>query len=183
MRSPTRATTSAAGGQAPAPGEFGDVDGYVDLHHMGPCQTVEDDRNRDRYVTVAIDYPPLPPWEFEEDGRWEDYPNMQAESRQLNLAFADAVKDHGEGLGDGVARYYHPDWRDYPGQARSSLALNGTPTVLVEMPGQTQSAGNKDRGKLVTIVDTGVRGILDGLATGAVDEFDDQRFYELPRYW
>ena len=36
--------------------EFGEVDGYVDLHHMGPCSQHND---TDRYVTVALHFPPL----------------------------------------------------------------------------------------------------------------------------
>lgn len=164
--------------------EFGEVDAYADLHHMGACQTIEVD-GEERYVTVAIDYPPLPPWEFEEGGRWEDYPNMRPASRQLNMAFAFGIEERmGGGVSDGIARYFHPDWRDYPGQTRSSLALNGTATVLVEIPGQTQQVGNQQAGRKIKIVETGIRGMLDGLATGDVWEYDDQAYYDLwDAYW
>lgn len=164
--------------------EFGQVDGYADLHHMGPCQTIEVD-GQERYVTVAIDYPPLPPWEFEEGGEWEDYPNMRAESRQLNMAFAHGIEDRmGSGVSDGIARYLHPDERNFPGQTRSSLALNGTATVLVEIPGQTQQTGNHAAGQKIKIVENGIRGMLDGLATGEVWDLDDQAYYDLwDAYW
>lgn len=166
-------------------GEFGEVEAYVDLHHMGPCEQSNDDG---QYVTVALDYPPLGP---EGNPKYADWPLLdQEKSRRYALAAALGLKEHAGGgnakpspfLG-GVNRYYHPSNRDLPGQARSAFALNGTGTVLFEVRGQQHSWGQKQKGMLTQVVLSGLFGIAKHMADGTVDELDGDDFYHLPRYW
>jgi Zinc carboxypeptidase len=164
--------------------EFGAVDGYVDLHHMGPCEQIEGDGD---YVTVALDYPPLGP---EDSDKYDAWPLLdQDKSRRFAYAAYLGMRDHaGNGNADrspflgGVARYLHPQSRDLPGQARSSFALNGTATVLFEVRGQSDDWGQKKKGQLAAIVEAGVDGIARRLADGSIETLDGDRFFDLPDY-
>ena len=164
--------------------EFGQVHGYVDLHHMGPCnQRLTDGQ----YVSVALDYPPLGP-----DGtsKYAAWPLLdQAQSRRYALAAYLGIREQAGGgqaetspfLG-GVARYIHPMTRDLPGQARCSFAMNGSATVLFEVRGQSDTWGQKQMGVLTQVVRSGVMGILSHMADGSIDALDDARFFEIPKY-
>lgn len=164
--------------------EFGHVDGYVDLHHMGPCEQTIDDG---QYVTVALDYPPLGP-----DGnpKYAGWPLLdQAQSRRYALAAYLGLRGQG---GDGsaspspflggVARYIHFAARDLPGQARCSFAMNGTATVLFEVRGQSNAWGQKQMGELAKIVETGVLGIISRMDDGSIDTLNDADFFQIPKY-
>jgi hypothetical protein len=164
--------------------EFGAVDAYVDLHHMGPCEQIEGDGD---YVTVTLDYPPLGP---EDSDKYAAWPLLdQDKSRRFAYAAYLGMREHAGGgnagqspfLG-GIARYLHPETRDLPGQARSSFALNGTGTVLFEVRGQSDDFGQKKNGQLTAIVEAGVAGLAHRLADGSVDHLDGDRFFELPDY-
>lgn len=167
--------------------EFGHVDGYVDLHHMGPCNQIEGEEDG-QYVTVSLDYPPLGPDDSDKYAEWEDLD--QAASRRLAYAAYLGMADRGSTDGRAtrspfmasVARYLHPEERDLPGQARSSFALNGTSTVLFEVRGQSHHYGTKMRGLLVQVVEHGLMGIIERMADGSVDDLDDQDFFTLPDY-
>jgi Zinc carboxypeptidase len=164
--------------------EFGAVDAYVDLHHMGPCEQIEGDGD---YVTVTLDYPPLGP---EDSDKYAAWPQLdQDKSRRFAYAAYLGMRDHaGDGNAEpspflgGIARYLHPETRDLPGQARSSFALNGTGTVLFEVRGQSNSWGQKKNGQLTAIVEAGVAGLAHRLADGSVDMLDGDRFFDLPDY-
>jgi hypothetical protein len=164
--------------------EFGAVDAYVDLHHMGPCEQIEGDGD---YVTVSLDYPPLGP---EDSGKYDAWPLLdQDKSRRYAYAAYLGMREHaGKGNADqspflgGIARYFHPETRDLPGQARSSFALNGTGTVLFEVRGQSDDFGQKKNGQLTAIVEAGVAGLAERLADGSVDLLDGDRFFDLPDY-
>jgi len=164
--------------------EFGEVHGYVDLHHMGPCNQIDGDG---QFVTVALDYPPLGP-----DGNptYAAWPLLdQAKSRRYALAAYLGLRAHaGSGsagtspfLG-GVARYLHPLTRDLPGQARSAFAMNGTATVLFEVRGQSDDWGQKQMGLLARVVEAGVLGIAKHMADGSIDTLDDGEFFKIPDY-
>jgi hypothetical protein len=164
--------------------EFGEVHGYVDLHHMGPCQQIEGDG---QYVTVALDYPPLGP---EGNPKYAAWPLLdQDKSRRYALAAYLGMRDHaGNGsagtspfLG-GIARYIHPMTRDLPGQARCAFALNGTGTVLFEVRGQSHAWGQKQMGALTAIVEAGVRGIAKRMADGSIDTLEGDDFFKIPDY-
>jgi hypothetical protein len=164
--------------------EFGAVDAYVDLHHMGPCEQIEGVGD---YVTVTLDYPPLGP---EDSGKYAAWPLLdQDKSRRFAYAAYLGMREHaGDGNADqspflgGIARYLHPQTRDLPGQARSSFALNGTGTVLFEVRGQSDDFGQKKNGQLTAIVEAGVAGLAERLADGSVDLLDGDRFFDLPDY-
>lgn len=157
--------------------EFGTVDAYVDLHHMGPCDQVEGEGD---YVSLELDYPPLGPNADEKYAEWEDLD--QDKSRRYALAIYQGIQDaYGDSAPQAtVARYFHPDWRDIPGQARSSFGLNGSGSVLFEVRGQSDDWGQKMKGVLTDTVETGVRSLADGLATGSVDGLDGDAFFDIP---
>jgi hypothetical protein len=166
--------------------EFGEVETYVDLHHMGACSQNEDSG---QYVTVALDYPPLGP---DSSTKYtSQYPLLdQEKSRRYALAAALGMKDHaGDGNAEtspfwgGASRYFHPSDRDLPGQARSSFAMNGSGTVLFEVRGQQHNWGQKQKGMLTKAVKNGLYGIAERMADGSVDELDGNDFYKLPKYW
>lgn len=166
--------------------EFGEVDGYVDLHHMGPCE-VNDDGEGD-YVTMAIDYPPLGPDNNPKYAMWPEWD--QDKSRRFALAAFLGLEEHAGKTNaesspffGGASRYYHPTTRDLPGQARSSFALNGTGTVLFEVRGQQHAWGQKQKGMLTQMVTAGLYGIAERMADGSVDHLNGNEFYNRPKYW
>src|SRR5699024_4008612 len=96
--------------------EFGKVEAFVDLHHMGTPKlnkSVED-------VTIAVDYPPL----GNDPSKYEDWPELdQEKSQRYALAAAIGAKEYSDIEENGVSQYIHFEERDYPGQARSAFAL------------------------------------------------------------
>jgi len=163
--------------------EFGAVDAVVDLHHMGPCDRQTGGPQDGKFITVALDYPPL----GVNDGAayQDDWPLLdQDKSRRYALAVANGIKaKYGEQSPlAGVGRYFHPDAREFAGQGRSAFGLNGSGTVLFEVRGQQDDFGQKMKGALVQSVRTGVEALIDGLATGSVDALDGDDFFDLPDY-
>lgn len=173
--------------------EFGIVDGYVDLHHMGPCNQNPDGQ----YVTLALDFPPLG---SEADGNpdYADWPLLdQDKSRRYALAAAlGAMESAGGGNAEnspffgGVTRYTHPQIsdgysfdRNFAGQARSAFGLNGTGSVLFEVRGQQHAYGQKQKGQLTQIVLEGLYGIAERMADDTIADLDGDDFYDLPKYW
>lgn len=157
--------------------EFGEVEAYVDLHHMGTPKV----EGTDVDVTVALDYPPLGP---DNNPKYaKDWPKWdQDKSRRYALAAAIGINEVAEdGVDEGLVRYTHAKTRDLPGQARSSFALNGTGTVLFEMPGQQPQYGYDQ--ELIDRVEAGLWGIANHMADGSVHELDGDDFYKLPKYW
>ncbi|MGH8867710.1 MAG: M14 family zinc carboxypeptidase [Actinomycetes bacterium] len=163
--------------------EFGTVDAFVDLHHMGPCDRLSGGEQDGRHISVSLDYPPLG---VNDGAAYQDqWPALdQGKSRRLALAAANGIKAaYGtQSPLAAVGRYFHPDAREFAGQARCAFALNGTGTVLFEVRGQSDDIGPKLRGMLVQSVRTGVEGIVDGLATDSVDTLDGDAFFDLPDY-
>jgi len=171
--------------------EFGTVDAYVDLHHMGSCSQQND---TDKYATVALDFPPLGS-EIDGNPRYDDWPLLdQDKSRRYALAAALGIREFAIGepspFFGGVTRYTHQQIadgysfdRDFAGQARSAFALNGTGTVLFEVRGQSDDWGQKQKGQLVKAVQAGVTGLAIRLADGSADSLNGDDFYDLPKYW
>lgn len=156
--------------------EFGKVEAFVDLHHMGTSKlnkTGED-------VTIAIDFPPLGP---EDSTKYDAWPLLdQEKSKRYALAAALGVKEFSDIEEPGVSQYVHFQERDYPGQARSAFALNGSATVLFEMPGQQPHVGYDQ--KLVNRVENGLWGIISHMADGSIDDLNGDDFLtKIPRYW
>jgi len=163
--------------------EFGAVDAVVDLHHMGPCDRQTGGPQDGKFISVALDYPPL----GVNDGAayLDDWPLLdQDKSRRFALAVANGIMaKYGEQSPlAAVGRYFHPDAREFAGQGRSAFALNGSGTVLFEVRGQSDDFGQKMKGMLIQSVRTGVEALIDGLATGSVDSLDGDDFFDLPDY-
>ncbi|WP_235792373.1 FIMAH domain-containing protein [Virgibacillus salidurans] len=155
--------------------EFGEVEAFVDLHHMGTPELNETGED----VTIAIDYPPLGP---DDSSKYDDWPKLdQDKSKRYSLAAALGVKEFSDSEETGVARYLHPEERDLPGQARSSFALNGTATVLFEMPGQQPEYGYDQQ--LIDRVENGLWGIVTRMADNSIDDLNGDDFLNLPKYW
>lgn len=163
--------------------EFGQVDGVVDLHHMGPCGQLTGGEQDGKLISVALDYPPL----GNNDGAayLDDWPLLdQDKSRRFALAVAQGMQEaYGpESPLAGVGRYFHPEWREYAGQGRSAFGLNGSASVLFEVRGQQDDLGQKQKGMLIKAVRTGVESLLASMATGEVDQLDGDDFFDLPDY-
>ncbi|WP_460463082.1 M14 family zinc carboxypeptidase [Arthrobacter pigmenti] len=163
--------------------EFGEVDAVVDLHHMGPCDELTGGEQDGKHVSVALDYPPL----GANDGSAykDEWPELdQDKSRRYALAVANGLKERygSQSPLAAVARYYHPEEREYAGQGRSAFALNGSATVLFEVRGQSDAFGQKMKGMLVRTVQTGVEALIESMATGEVDTLDGDDFFNYPDY-
>lgn len=155
--------------------EHGSVDVYVDLHHQGPCVAQEGSL---RLLDVGIDYPPLPDEQFAPGGDYAEYADVYR--RDYSIQLATSAFNAMERDGYLPARYPHPEERDVPGQARSAFALNGTGTVLFEVRGQTEHFGHEGRERFTNAVVSGLTGMLNDVATGAVTRIDPEGFSTLP---
>lgn len=155
--------------------EFDGVEAFVDLHHMGTPKTNKTAED----VSIAIDYPPL----GNDPSKYEDYPELdQDKSKRYALAAALGVKEFSSSEELGVSQYIHFEERDFPGQARSAFALNGSATVLFEMPGQQPQYGYDQA--LVNRVENGLWGIISQMAEGTIDDLNGNDFLkDFPRYW
>src|SRR5699024_10336106 len=155
--------------------EFDGVEAFVDLHHMGTPKLNKDGEE----VTMAVDYPPL----GNDPDKYADYPELdQEKSKRYALAAGLGAKEFSEDEEKGISQYIHFEERDFPGQARSAFALNGSATVLFEMPGQQPEYGYDQ--KLVDRVENGLWGIVTRMADGSIDDLNSDDFFEeLPRYW
>ncbi|GAA2603739.1 M14 family zinc carboxypeptidase [Actinomadura fulvescens] len=153
----------------------GKVDVYVDLHHQGACVR-EDAQNR--LLDVAVDYPPLPDKFFEPGGKYAAYAKTYAKklSKQLAVSAFRGIEKRGY-IG---ARYPHAPTRDLPGQARCSLAMIGTGTVLFEVRGQTQTMGHQQSERFTRAVTAGLTNMLNDLSTGRVYGIDPDTFERFP---
>jgi hypothetical protein len=163
--------------------EFGMVDAFVDLHHMGPCNRITGGDQDGKLITLALDYPPL----GINDGAayQDDWPLLdQDKSRRYNLAIANGIIDAygSQSPIAAVGRYLHFPEREFAGQARSAFGLNGSASILFEVRGQSHNFGQKMKGMLTQSVRTGVESMLMAMATGEVDTLNGDDFYNLPDY-
>ncbi|WP_236838859.1 M14 family zinc carboxypeptidase [Caldalkalibacillus salinus] len=157
--------------------EHGQVEVFVDLHHQGPYYYVED---TDDLVTMSISGQFVPHPSSEEGKKYRAYAEQYRYdfSRQLNVAVYDSLQKMGNSPFDNITLY--PQGLDLPGTALGSFALNGSGTVLFEVRGQTQSFGQKKKGQLVKAVETGIYGILEGVADGSVYDLDPEAYEHIP---
>lgn len=157
--------------------EFGHVDAYVNLHHMGTPKI----EGTDEDVTIALSDPPLGP---DNNPKYaEKWPKWdQDKSRRYALAAANGMNEKAEGgKAPGIARYVQPSTFDLSGIALGAFGLNGSAAVLFEMAGMAPSVGYSQ--KLVDQVEAGLWGIAKQMADGTVDEINGDDFYKLPKYW
>jgi hypothetical protein len=163
--------------------EFGKVDAYVDLHHMGPCNRLTGGEQDGKLVSVTLDYPPLG---VNDGAKYKaQYPALdQDKSRRYALAVANGILEARGSQSPlaAVGRYLHPDAREYAGQGRSALAMQGTGTVLFEVRGQQDDIGQKQKGMLTRTVQTGITALATALAGGRTERVDGDDFFDLPDY-
>lgn len=156
--------------------QFGTVDVFIDLHHQGEY-VIE---GTDKPVTFSLSGVFVPHPNTEEGEKYSEYADQYNVdySKQLNVAAYDALQQMGNSPFGNISLY--PQDLDLPGTALGSFALNGSGTVLFEITGQTQDFGQKKMGQLRKAVETGVYGILNGVATGEVDDLDAGRYKDIP---
>ncbi|MGP4059592.1 M14 family zinc carboxypeptidase [Halobacillus sp. H74] len=156
--------------------EFGKVDVFVDLHHQGLYYV---DGTSDP-VTLSLSGQFVPDPTSDDGAKYAQYADdyNYDYSRQLNLAAYDALQEMGNSPFDNITLYRQG--LDLPGTALGSFALNGSGTVLFEVTGQTQSMGQKKKGMLVKAVETGLTGIVEGVADDSVEQLDADRYEDIP---
>lgn len=156
--------------------EFGSVEVFLDLHHQGFYKI----EGTDEDVTMSISADFVPDPSSPEGAKYSKYAeNYRFDfSRQLNVALYDALQQKGNSVFTNISLYDQD--LDLPGTALGSFALNGSGVVLFEVKGQTQNYGQKMKGQLVKTVETGVMGIIHGVADGSVYDLNPEEYNEIP---
>ncbi|MFJ7936490.1 FIMAH domain-containing protein [Sporosarcina sp. NPDC096371] len=157
--------------------EFGEVEAYVNLHHMGKVKL----EGTDVDVTIALSDPPLGgdnnPKYADNWPKWD-----QEKSRRYVMAAVNGMNEKAEGgKQSGLARYTQPSTFDLSGIALGAFGLNGSASVLFEMAGQSPAVGYDQ--KLIDQVEAGLWGIANQMADGTVNDINGNDFYKLPKYW
>ncbi|MGE6203875.1 M14 family zinc carboxypeptidase [Guptibacillus hwajinpoensis] len=156
--------------------EYGKVDVFVDLHHQGEYFV----EGTDDKVTLSISGDFVPDPESEEGSKYSEYADTYDGdfSKQLNIAAYNALQERGNSPFDHITLY--PQNLDLPGTALGSFALNGSGAVLFEVTGQTQSYGQKEKGRLIKAVEIGLNGIIDSVVSEDVYEIDPEDYDSIP---
>ncbi|MBF0705415.1 peptidase M14 [Alkalihalobacillus hwajinpoensis] len=156
--------------------EYGVVDVFVDLHHQGEYFV----EGTDDKVTLSISGDFVPDPESEEGSKYSEYADTYDGdfSKQLNVAAYNALQERGNSPFDHISLY--PQNLDLPGTALGSFALNGSGAVLFEVTGQTQSYGQKEKGRLIKAVEIGLNGIIDSVVSEDVYEIDPEDYDSIP---
>jgi predicted deacylase len=156
--------------------EFGKVDVFVDLHHQGEYFV----EGTDDKVTLSISGDFVPDPDSEEGAKYREYADTYDGdfSKQLNVSVYNALQERGDSPFDNITLY--PQGLDLPGTALGSFALNGSGAVLFEVTGQTQSYGQKEKGRLIKAVEIGLYGIIDGVTSEDVYEINPDKYDEIP---
>ncbi|WP_273831920.1 M14 family zinc carboxypeptidase [Guptibacillus sedimenti] len=156
--------------------EFGKVDVFVDLHHQGEYFV----EGTDDKVTLSISGDFVPDPDSEDGAKYREYADTYDGdfSKQLNVSVYNALQDRGDSPFDNITLY--PQGLDLPGTALGSFALNGSGAVLFEVTGQTQSYGQKEKGRLIKAVEIGLYGIIDGVTSGNVYDINPNEYDEIP---
>ncbi|WP_226013523.1 M14 family zinc carboxypeptidase [Halomicrobium salinisoli] len=81
--------------------------------------------------------------------------------------------------------YGHTTWDTYPGGTTANIARNGhgvrgRGSVLFEFRGQADDLGNASNGRLVTVIETVMTAVLEGLASGALYDVDPAAADDIP---
>ena len=148
---------------------------YFDLHHRG-FNTVSDTDNRSVIIQVAA---------VVSTGSYTDEftgttfkvdPEVLKLGKQVNVLGYQALQ---RGASDFGAIQRYPDV-DLPGTALGAFALNGAAIMLIEIKGQTQSLGQKERGKLIQSVKEPVYENFKALADGSISEIDPDLYNQIP---
>lgn len=159
--------------------EFGLVDVFVDLHNQAPCNTFDHDDNPetpDRYTPMSISA------QFLQDpaahGAGTTYPNFDYDaSRRANAAAWLATQAAGRPTSD-VTRY--PQDLDLAGSANSAYQLHGSASVLMEAGRQRNANPEWRLDYIASVQETAVRGIIDSLADGTLNDIDPELYEQIP---
>ncbi|KKK39059.1 peptidase M14 [Mesobacillus campisalis] len=156
--------------------EFGNVEVFMDLHHQN-FYTVE---GSDREVTMSISADFVPDPNTPRGAKYSQYADQFRFdfSRQLNVALYDAIQEKGNSIFTNITLYDQD--LDLPGTALGAFSLNGSGIVIFEVKGQTQNFGQKMKGQLVKTVETGLMGVMNGVAEGSVYELNPEDYHEIP---
>lgn len=156
--------------------EFGKVDTFIDLHHQGQYYV----EGTDDLVTMSLSAEFVPDPRTPKGSKYADYAkNYNVDySKQLNLAAYNALQDSGNSPFTNITLYQRN--LDLPGTALGSFALNGSGTILFEVRGQSHTLGQKKNGQLIKAVETGLYGILNGVADGSVKNLDPADYEKIP---
>ncbi|WP_210366203.1 M14 family zinc carboxypeptidase [Bacillus sp. REN3] len=157
--------------------EFGKVDVFIDLHHQGQYYV----EGTDDLVTMSLSGEFVPDPRTPEGAKYSAYAgNYEGEfSKQLNLAAYNALQSIGASSPFNNITLYQRNL-DLPGTALGSFALNGSGTVLFEVRGQSHTLGQKKKGQLVKAVETGLYGIINGVADGSVYGLNPDDYEKIP---
>jgi hypothetical protein len=156
--------------------EFGNVEVFMDLHHQN-FYTVE---GTDKEVTMSISADFVPDPNSERGAKYREYADQFRFdfSRQLNVALYDAIQEKGNSIFTNITLYDQN--LDLPGTALGAFSLNGSGIVIFEVKGQTQNFGQKMKGQLVKTVETGLMGVINGVADGSVYELNPDEYHDIP---
>lgn len=157
--------------------EFGKVDVFIDLHHQGQYYV----EGTDDLVSMSLSAEFVPHPDTDAGAKYAEYKeNYNVEfSKQLNLAAYNALQAIGESSPYNNITLYQRNL-DLPGTALGSFALNGSGTVLFEVRGQSHSLGQKRSGQLIRTVETGLYGIINGVADGSVTQLNPEDYENIP---
>jgi hypothetical protein len=111
-------------------------------------------------------------------GDWPKFDDVA--SRKLNVAVYEALQGHGKSPYGKVTAYPQPPSTNIPGTALGSFALRGSAVILFETGGQTQQLGPKQVGMRAKQVEVGLAGILDAYSTGAINDVDPDKYFDIP---
>jgi len=148
----------------------------MDLHHQN-FYTVE---GTDKEVTMSISADFVPDPNSERGAKYREYADQFRFdfSRQLNVALYDAIQEKGNSIFTNISLY--DQGLDLPGTALGAFSLNGSGIVIFEVKGQTQNFGQKMKGQLVKTVETGLMGVINGVADGSVYELNPEDYHDIP---
>lgn len=157
--------------------EFGKVDVFIDLHHQGQYYV----EGTDNLVTMSISamFVSDPRLSGSKFAKYAKNYNLEF-SKQINMAAYNALQSIGESSPFNNITLYDQNI-NLPGTALGSFALNGSGTILFEVRGQSHTLGQKKRGQLVKTVETGLYGILNGIADGSVYQLNPADYDKIPK--
>lgn len=150
-------------------------DVYFDLHHRG-FNTVSDTDNRSVIIQVAAVVSTGTYKDDFSDKTLTVSPATLELGKQVNVLGYQSLQ---RGTSDFGAIQKYPNV-DLPGTSLGAFNLNGAAIMLIEIKGQTQSLGQKERGKLVQTVKEPVYAVFKALADGSISDIDADLYDQIP---
>jgi len=149
-------------------------DVYIDVHHRGfNYLTEEDIRSVSIQVAAEVADPYTDPFSGDD---YEVDADVLELARQVNVVGYQALQ---RGFSSFGAIQKYPTV-NLPGTTLGSFALNDTAIMLIEIKGQTQNLGQKQKGMLTQTAVTSIYEILIALADGSIHDVDASLYDEIP---